>query len=107
MDRHDGKNLPESYVKSEFSGRDGGMGAYLIFKIDSLVEIIPIYDNFEKIGLESKLNLNDDIENIQFIKWRESINSNFSNVIYLSNSLTLEKETNEKENTKVKTEYSE
>ena len=101
------KNLPESYIKSEFSGRDGGMGAYLIFKKDSSVEIIPIYDNFEKIGLESKLNLNDDIENIQFIKWRESINSNFNNVIYLSNSLTLEKETNEKENTKVKTEYSE
>ncbi|SOU87099.1 conserved hypothetical protein [Tenacibaculum dicentrarchi] len=98
-------NLPESYIKSEFSGRDGGMGAYIKFKEDNSVEIIRVYDNFEKIGLNPKLELKDEMSNLSFIEWRESIETNFKNVIYVSDVLKLEKKINEKGKTKVKVEY--
>lgn len=99
------KNLPESYIKSEFSGRDGGMGAYIKFRKDNSVEIIRVYDNFEKIGLNPKLELKEGMSNLEFIKWLESIETNFNNVIYVSDVLELEKKMNEKGKTKVKVEY--
>lgn len=101
------KNLPKSYIKSEFSGRGGGMGAYLKFKEDNSVEIIRIYDSFEKIGLNPRLSLNEKTNNSSFIKWREGIKANFNNVIYVSNILELEKKINKKEKTKVKAKYPE
>lgn len=98
-------SLPKSYIKATYSGFDGGIGGFLIFKENKSIEIIRVYDSFSKIGEDKHLILNDTIENIDFIDWNNSINGNYNNVYQISNILKKEVEWNKENNSKVKAIY--
>ncbi|WP_207427441.1 hypothetical protein [Pedobacter sp. SYSU D00535] len=93
--------LPESYIESKFSGFDGGMGAYLIFKPNKHVEIIREWGNFSPVRLKENLILIDTMENIKFIHWRDSAKGNLKNIAYVSHVLDLERKTNSNEKSQV------
>ncbi|EKT3958490.1 hypothetical protein NTJ28_002506 [Flavobacterium psychrophilum] len=97
--------LPNSYIKASYSGFDGGMEGFLIFKENKTIEIIRVYDSFSKVGDDKHLMLNETIENVDFIDWKDKINGNYHNVIELSNILKTEKIINKKNNSKVKAIY--
>jgi hypothetical protein len=99
------KNLPKDYVLSKFSGFDGLMSAFLVFKKDETVEIIPVADDFTKIGDSPSLKLNSEIENIDFIHWRDSTSNNLDSIIEVSDGIKLEIARNKAGRSKVKATY--
>lgn len=99
------KNLPRDHVLSKFSGFDGLMSAFLVFKKDKTVEIIPVADNFSKIGDIPSLKLNNEIENIDFIHWRDSTSNNLDSIIEVSDGIKLEITRNKAARSKVKAKY--
>lgn len=98
-------NLPKSYIEATYSGFDGGMGSFLIFKEDKKVEIIRMYGLFSRIGKNNPLTLNDTIKNIEFIEWKDKIDRNYNNVIELSDILKTEQIINKKNISQVKAIY--
>ncbi|WP_157255388.1 hypothetical protein [Pedobacter sp. Leaf216] len=99
------KNLPKDYILSKFSGFDGLMSAFLVFKKDKTVEIIPVADDFTKIGDNASLKLNSEIENIDFIHWRDSTSNNLDSIVEVSDDLKLEIARNKDGRSKVKATY--
>lgn len=99
------KDLPNDHILSQFSGFDGMMSAFLIFKKDRTVEIIPVADDFSKIGDKSLIKLNDDIENIDFIHWRDRTYKSMDSIIEVSNVIKLEISRNKEGHSKVKAKY--
>ena len=99
------KELPEEYILSKFSGFDGMMSAFLIFKKDKTVEIIRVADDFSKIGDNPSLMLNNEMENIDFINWRDSTKENMDSIIEVSHVIKLEIDRNKAGNSKVKAKY--
>ncbi|WP_158275401.1 hypothetical protein [Pedobacter sp. HMWF019] len=96
------KDLPKEYILSKFSGLDGLMSAFLIFKKDQTVEIIPVADDFSKIGGKPSLKLNNEIENIDFIHWRDSTSNSLDSIIELSDVIKSEITRNKAGHSKVK-----
>lgn len=99
------EELPDNYVLSEFSGFDGLMSAFLIFKKDRTVEIILVADDFTQVGENPSLILNKTIENIDFIHWRDQTMSDLDSIIQVSDGIRLEIERNKKEHSKVTARY--
>lgn len=98
--------LPNSYIKASYSDFDGGMGGFLIFKENKCIEIIRVYDSFSKIGDDKHLMLNDTIENVDFIDWKDKIDGNYNNVYQISDLFKKEIKWNKENNSKVKAIYS-
>ncbi len=98
-------NLPKEYILSQFSGIDGLMDAYLIFRKDKTVEVRKIADDFTKIGTTSNLYLNENIENIDFIHWSDSTRNNLDNIVRVSDVIESEREINKAGNSKVRVYY--
>jgi len=102
---NDTKDLPKEYILSKFSGFDGLMSAFLIFKKDKTVEIIPVADDFSQIKGKPFLKLNNEIENIDFIHWRDSTSNSLDSIIEVSDGIKLEIERNKAGHSKVKAKY--
>jgi hypothetical protein len=100
-----GKQEDSSFIKAEYSGLNSGMGAYLVFKPNGMVELVKVYDSFEKFGSDSSLVLKEYKENIEFIKWTDSIKGNYNNIIEVSDIINIEKERNLQNHSKVKVTY--
>lgn len=99
------KDLPKDYILSKFSGFDGMMSAFLIFKRDKTIEIIRVADDFSKIGDNPSMKLNDEIENIDFIHWRDSTSNSLDSIIEVSHVVRLEINRNKTGYSKVKAKY--
>jgi len=99
------KNLPEQYILSKFSGFDGLMSAFLIFKKDKTVEIIPVADDFSQTADNHLMKLNDKMENIDFIHWRDRTSSNMDSIVELSDVIKLEITRNKTGHSKVNAKY--
>jgi hypothetical protein len=97
--------LPNSYIKASYTGFDAGMGGFLIFKENKIVEIIRVYDSFSKVGDDKHLMLNDTIGNVDFIDWKDKIGGDYYNVIELSDILKTEQLINKEKKSKVKAIY--
>ena len=97
--------LPDNYILSKFSGFDGMMSAFLIFKKNRTVEIIPVADDFSKIGDKSSIKLNNEMENVDFINWRDSTENSLDSIIELSDVIKLEINRNNAGHSKVKAKY--
>jgi hypothetical protein len=102
----DGKKVPcpSEYYKIYYQGYHGLISLYLIF------------DNYGKVGIEivagyrNKVGNMEDIyfmesTNPKFIQWRDSIQGNFNNVVYLSHVLEKERKMNKQNHSKVKVTY--
>ena len=83
------KDLPKDYILSKFSGFDGMMSAFLIFKRDKTIQIVRVADDFSKIGDNPSMKLNDEIENIDFIHWRDSTSNSLDSIIEVSHVIRL------------------
>jgi len=99
------KDLPKDYIHSQFSGFDGMMSAFMIFKKDKSVEIIPVADDFSRIGDLPGVKLNDGIENIDFIHWRDRTQNSMDSIVEISNVIKLEITNNKEGHSKVKAKY--
>nr|MBU3857636.1 hypothetical protein [Flavobacterium sp. MC2016-06] len=97
--------LPQSCVKETFSDFDGGMDAFLIFKSNGNVEIVPTGGLFKTINEKDNLILKEFKSNIEFINWEKGINGDYLNVCKLSNVLKLEIRINRENDSKVKVVY--
>ena len=100
-----GSKLPDHYILSKFSGLDGMMSAFLIFKKDKTVEIIPVADDFSQSGDNHFMRLDDEIENIDFIHWRDSTMHNLDSIIEVSDVVKSEITRNKAGQTKVRARY--
>ena len=99
------KDLPKEHILSKFSGFDGMMSAFLIFKKDKTVEVIPVADDFSEIGNSKSLKLNTEMENIDFIHWHDSTKNSMDSIIEVSDVMKLEIELNKAGHSKVKATY--
>lgn len=100
------KHLPKEHILSKFSGFDGMMSAFLIFKKDKTVEVIPVADDFSEIGNSKSLKLNNEMENIDFIHWHDSTKNSMDSIIEVSDVMKLEIDRNKAGYSKVKANYS-
>jgi len=98
-------DLPREYILSKFSGFDGLMSAFLIFKKDKTVEIIAVADDFSETGNQQSLKLNNEMENIDFIHWRDSTSNSLDSIIEVSDGIKLEIERNKVGLSRVKATY--
>ncbi len=83
--------LNKTYIKSSFSGFNSGMDAYMVFKPNGKIDIIRLDADFEKHGINDSINLKKFQNNIDFIKWEDSIKKSFKNIVRLSDGIELEK----------------
>ncbi len=98
-------SLPKSYVKARYSGFDGLMSCYLIFRENGSVDIINIEGHFDTIKTGEKMRLMKFNSNIDFIKWNDKIKDSYNNIIELSDVLKNEIKRNKKNNSKVEASY--
>lgn len=99
------ENLPKQYIISTFSGFDGLMDAYIIFKEDQTIEIRPVAEEFIAIGKTTDLYLNDRIENIDFIRWTDNTKNNLDSILRVRDVIDLERTINLSGASKVKAVY--
>lgn len=98
-------NLPLSYVKSEFSGFNSGMDAYLIFKPNN-VEVYYSASNFINVGpIENIKVINNPISNTFNYNFDDKVRGNYNNVCRVSDIIAREKDLNTENNSKVKVTY--
>jgi hypothetical protein len=100
-----GDILPTSYVKSEFSGLNSGMDAYLIFnKID--VEVYYSMDYFKNVGAMNKIKVINKPDSRTFnYNFDDKVRGKYNNVCRISNILERERELNTKNHSNVKITY--
>lgn len=107
--RFDKGEYPDNYIKSEHSGLNSDMGAYLIFQANKKVEIIRLAAIFNIEKAPPSLCIRDNqTENLKFWKWKDSldnINGSYDNVIEVTSGLNIEQERNKKNQTKVMAVY--
>jgi hypothetical protein len=107
--RFDKGIYPENPLKSDYSGLNSGMQAYLIFKPNNEVEVLNIMGAFDdqKASNFLRLKVNKNEEFI-FFDWKDSIdniNGSYDNVIEVHSILKIEQERNKKNQSKVKVLY--
>jgi hypothetical protein len=101
--KYDLGSLPESYIASSYQGFDGGMGGYLIFG-SNRVELIRLYGIFKKVGPDQRITLKE-MDNMEFLKWKDSLGANYDRVSFLYSAVNVEKRTNQNNRTKVNIKY--
>lgn len=92
----------KAYIKATYSGRDDLMGCFLVFNNNKSVTIIRADGKFLKYGQDGSLNLNDTINNLDFIKWKSKINGRYNNIAELSDILETEQLLNKRNKSNVK-----
>jgi len=102
----DGKKIKcsASFIKGNFSGRDGYMLGYLVFQKDEKVKMV-YGESLNQIGKDTSLFLFRNKRNYEFIDWHDSIKGNYNNVVQISNLLNNEKQMNLENHSKVKVIY--
>jgi len=76
---------PQSYIKVTYHGIDAGMDGYLIFLPNRKVDVVGCYGLFEKVGNDTNLCIRDFIDNGFFMRWEDSINGKYNNIIRIAN----------------------
>lgn len=104
--KHEINDLPNSYIKAEYAGFDGLMGALLLFEKNGNVKFIGCYGLFTTTGINSnsKLQLIEDHNVMQPLFDFEKLVKN-KNVIYLSDVIQYEKKENVKNHSNVNATY--
>lgn len=107
--RFDKGEYPDNYIKSEYSGLNSGMQAYLVFNKNKTVEILNSMAFFSTEKTSPNLILqNSEDESLKFWKWINSINEFngcYENVIEVNSVLKQEQERNKKHQSKVNAVY--
>lgn len=100
----EGSDLPESYIEATYHGFDGSMSGYLVFQKDKSVILVST-TYFKQKGKSSGLFLKRYDNNPIYIKWINSIQHKYGNIVEIADVTKLEKQQNLKNNSKVKTLY--
>lgn len=100
-------SLPDSYIKSTYSGFDGLMSCYMIFQEDKKVEFVITEGSFEEINTDDNLKIIEFNSNTDFRKWTEKMEGKYKNVMELSDVWRSEIERNKKNNSEVVSIYPE
>lgn len=107
--RFDKGVYPDNYIRSEYSGFNSDMGAYLVFKPNKKVEIIRLAGIFNIDKAPPFLSVIDkENETLKFWKWKDSsdhISSSYDSVIELHSILKLEQKRNKENRSRVKVLY--
>lgn len=104
------RNYTKYNIKVEYSGFNNGIDAYLIFQPDKTVEIIHVMGKFKAESEYAKNSIQfKEVNNIQFLDWKDSLEGNLNNVIHIVDGLTdnynTEKLLNMRNNSKVIASY--
>jgi hypothetical protein len=94
--------LPSTYIESQFSGFNSGMGGYLIFNKNNTIDVMGMYASFKKVGNSKLINLAEKMDNVSFIHWKDSATME-PNIFYISDAIELETGKYRLDNSRVRT----
>jgi len=97
-------NLPKSYIEATYSGFDGLVWGYLIFKENKNIEIKVLEGDFYKIGENSNIEIINE-DNPDYINWHNKEKRNYDNVLEFRDVIKSETKVNKINNSQVKVIY--
>jgi len=97
-------NLPKSYIEATYSGFDGLVWGYLIFKENKNIEIKVLEGDFNKIGGNSNIEIINE-DNPDYINWYNKEKRNYDNVLEFRDVIKAETKVNKINNSQVKVIY--
>ena len=100
-----GDTMPPAFMKSSYSGRDGIMDGYLVFKGNGIIEAIVSSGWFDEVEKNEKVIINNTIDNMSFSNWLDSIEGNYGNIVFVSGLIRYEIDVNKTNRSSVKAIY--
>lgn len=97
-------HLPESYIEATYSGFDGLIWGYLIFKENKNIEIKVLEGDFNKINGNSNIEIIKE-DNQDYINWDNKGKRNYDNVLEFRDVIKAEVKVNKINNTRINAIY--